>query len=82
MWSVEVRLPAVNWNDPVLGTDATDSMVMSSCENGAGEPPNSQVMVGMGLPSDVQEISTEPPSAIITVVLPSAVVDGVTAGQR
>ena len=37
------------------------------CENGAGEVPRYQEMVGIGLPEEKQVILTESPSCTVTV---------------
>ena len=40
---------------------------LSYCENGAGEAPRYQEMVGTGLPVEIQMMLTESPSCILTV---------------
>ena len=66
MRSVDVLLPSTNSKEPGLGIDALKSVIVSLWGNGAGEPLNIQVMVGMGLPRKVQEISMESPSVTET----------------
>ena len=40
---------------------------LSLCENGANEGPRYQVMVGMGLPVEIQVMLTDSPSCTVTV---------------
>ena len=52
-------------NGPNIST--WKSLTVSLCENGAGEPPRYQEMVGTGLPEEKQAMLTESPSCTVTV---------------
>ena len=47
---------------------------VSLCENGAGEVPGYQEMVGTGLPEEKQAMLTESPSCTVTVAFKFMVV--------
>ena len=67
--SLELMFPGVKLKSPNSGMSTRKSVTLSLCGNGAGDPCSSHEMVGMGVPVDVQEMSTEPPSCTVTVVV-------------
>ena len=61
-------LPSVKLNTPGEPTIVdVKFMTVSLCENGAGEAPRYQEMVGTGLPVELQAMLTESPSCTVTV---------------
>ena len=61
-------LPSVKLNTPGEPTTvAVKFITVSLCENGAGEAPRYQEMVGTGLPEELQAMLTESPSRTVTV---------------
>ena len=53
-------------NDPNICAWKALTILLS--ENGAGEAPRYQEMVGTGLPEETQAMLTEPPSCTVTVL--------------
>ena len=66
--SLELVFPGVKLKSPNSGMSTRKGITLSVCGNGVGNPCSSHEMVGMGLPVDMQEISTEPPSCTVTMV--------------
>ena len=67
-----MTLPSVNLSSgrSVIGSRtivASKFITLSLCENGGGDAPRYQEMVGMGLPEEKQAMSTESPSCTVTV---------------
>ena len=74
-------LPSVKLNTPGEPTIVdVKFMTVSLCENGAGEVPRYQEMVGTGLPVELQAMLTESPSCTVTVPF-RFVVDGAAAAK-